>query len=368
MKQSRLVSVFLVGALGASVLVHGDVVERVIARVNGQIVTLSEFEARQMAAVQAARISEGEIEAFLRQNNARLLDEAMEELLLVDRAAALGLKLRPEYLDQVIEDIKKEQNIASEDEFLAQLKREGLTKEALRRNIERSVIVRQVRARDVDPKAQVTEADVRAEYEHRKASDFTRKATVHLMEIVVKGDGAAEASTALVARLQKGEDFETLARERSSSTSRAEGGDLGRVEPTDLNPALSAAIADLRPGEISAPVAVEGSFWILKVRERLADEVTAFDQVKERIQEELSRTRFEKIYGEYIADLKKNAVYTVYVREAPTQIGRRKTKPAPPTSSDDEITTSGSVGPERITVPSVPLKPTAAPTPTPGGR
>ena len=65
---------------------------------------------------------------------------------------------------------------------------------------------------------------------------------------------------------------------------------------------LSAAIAGLRPGEVSTPVAVDNSYWILKARERLADEVTAFDQVKERIQEELSRLRFEKVYGDYIAD------------------------------------------------------------------
>ena len=51
----------------ASVLVHGDVIERVIARVNSQIVTLSEFEARQMAAIQAARVPDSEVEAFLRQ-------------------------------------------------------------------------------------------------------------------------------------------------------------------------------------------------------------------------------------------------------------------------------------------------------------
>jgi parvulin-like peptidyl-prolyl isomerase len=366
MKRLRLGSIFFVGALGASVFVSGDVIERVIARVNGQIVTLSDFEARQMAAVQAARIPEGEIESFLRQNNARLLDEAMEELLLVDRAAALGMKLRPEYLDQVLDDIKKEQNIASEEEFLAQLKREGLTKEALRRNIERSVVVRQVRTRDVDPKAQVTEADVRNEYEARKATDYTRKATVHLMEIVVKGDGAEQAANALLARLKQGEDFETLAREQSTSGSRAAGGDLGRVEPADLNPALSAAIADLRPGEVSAPVVVDGAYWILKVRERMADEVTAFDQVKERIQEELSRTRFEKVYGDYIAELKKNAVYTVYVREAPTQIGRAKTRATPlPVSGDDELTTSGSAAPERITVPNTPIKPSPTPTPQP---
>lgn len=109
-------------------------------------------------------------------------------------------------------------------------------------------------------------------------------------------------------------------------------------------------------------MSVDGSFWILKVQERLADEVTAFDQVKDRIQEEMSRDRFEKVYGEYIADLKKNAVYTVFVREAPTTLGRQR-KPAPRAiSEDDEIITSGSARPERVAVPS------AQPTPTPDVR
>ena len=363
MKRLRLVSILLL-AVGATLAARGDVIERVIARVNGQIVTLSEFEARQLAAVQASRVPENEVEAFLRQNNARLLDEAMEELLLVDRASALGIKLRPEYLDQVIEDIKKEQNISSEEEFQLQLKREGLTKDALRRNIERSVIVRQVRSREVDPKAQVTEADVRAEYEKRKGADFTKKATVHLLEIVVKGERAEENANAIMERLKKGEDFSTVAREVSKSQSQTIGGDLGRVEPDDLNPALAKAIGELRAGEFSAPIAIEGSYWILKVQERLADEVTAFDQVKERIQEELSRERFEKVYGDYIADLKKNALYTVYVREAPTQLGRAKTRPKlPVVTGDDEFTTTGSAAPERIVVPSA--QPKATPTPTP---
>lgn len=363
MKLSWLRSAVLMGALGASAWVNGDVIERVIARVNGEIVTLSEFESRQLAAVQAARVPEGEVEAFLRENNARLLDEAMEELLLADRAATLGFKLRPEYLDQVIEDIKKEQNIATEEELLAQLKREGLTKDALRRNIERSVVVRQVRARDVDPKAQVSEADVRREYERRKTTDFTRKATVHLMEIVVKGEGSAEKAESLLARLKNGEDFETLAREHSTSASRATGGDLGRVEPQDLNPVLSAAIDALRPGELSAPVALDGSYWILKVRERMADEVTAFDQVKDRLQTEMSEARFEKVYADYIADLKKNAVYTVFVREVPTQIGRRKTKPAATGVVDDELTTTGPSGPVRTVVPGAAPNPTPTPEP-----
>ena len=76
-----------------------ELVERVIVRVNGDIVTQSEFEARQVASVQAARIGASEVERYLRENNARILQEAVDELLLVQRAAELGYKVPATYLD-----------------------------------------------------------------------------------------------------------------------------------------------------------------------------------------------------------------------------------------------------------------------------
>ena len=58
-----------------------------MAKVNGDIVTLCEFQPRQVAAVQGARITTNGIERFLRENNARILQEAIDDLLLVQRAA-----------------------------------------------------------------------------------------------------------------------------------------------------------------------------------------------------------------------------------------------------------------------------------------
>src|SRR5512140_2748850 len=96
-------SLLALAALAASL--QAEIVERVIARVNGDIVTQSEFEARQLAAVQAARLAPSEVEAYLRRNNQRILQEAVDDLLLVQRAAELGIKLRPEYIQDVIEGI-----------------------------------------------------------------------------------------------------------------------------------------------------------------------------------------------------------------------------------------------------------------------
>ena len=74
-----------------------EILDRVIVKVNGDIVTQSEFESRQIAAVQGARIGQDRIEAYLRDNNARILQDAIDELLLLQKADEVGIRVRPEY-------------------------------------------------------------------------------------------------------------------------------------------------------------------------------------------------------------------------------------------------------------------------------
>src|SRR6266545_7939670 len=111
MKPPRALPILSVALFAAAA--RGEVIERVIVKVNGDIVTQSEFEARQIAAVQQARIPAEQIEKYLRDNNAHILQEAIDDLLLVQRAADLGIKLRPEYIKEVLDGIKKENKIAS---------------------------------------------------------------------------------------------------------------------------------------------------------------------------------------------------------------------------------------------------------------
>src|ERR1700730_12854400 len=113
---------------------RGEIIERVIVKVNGDAVTQSEFEARQIAAVQQARVTPDQVEKYLRENNARILQEAIDDLLLVQHAGDLGIKLRPDspYVKEVLDGIKKENNIASDDDLQKQLQKEGMTLEELK--------------------------------------------------------------------------------------------------------------------------------------------------------------------------------------------------------------------------------------------
>ena len=302
MKRSRVLvrlSAGLLLGLGALVLSassRAEIIERVVAKVNGDIVTQSEFEARQLAAVQAARIPPDQVESYLRQNNQRILQEAVDDLLITQRASELGIKLRPEYVQDVIEGIKKENNIASDEDLRRQLRREGMSVDDLKRNIERSVLRRQVLSRELESKAVVTDADARAEYEKHK-DEFGKSASVHLQEIEVAD---VEQAQDVLRRARGGEDFEAMARALSTAASRASGGDLGQVSPGDMNPALARVVAALPAGGLSEPILTEKGFRIVRVVAKEEATVTPFEQVKDDLSKRLGQERMASAYEAYV--------------------------------------------------------------------
>jgi parvulin-like peptidyl-prolyl isomerase len=344
---------------------RAEVLERVIVKVNGAIVTQSEFENRQVAAVQSARVGPERIEAFLRDNNARILQEAIDELILVERAAEIGIKARKEYTDDVIDSIRKENNIADDEALTAQLRREGMTLPDLRRNIERSLLRREVLRREVEPKVALTDADVRAEYERRK-DEFTKPAQVRLLEILIPGDAPdprAEAQEVL-ARARAGEDFAELARTRSKAPSRAAGGDLGLLALRELSPSVREVAERLQPNEVAEPIAgADGSQRILKLLERSEAGVQSFDAVMAELRRQMSEKRFASVYEEYLKELRQKAIIDVRVREVPLQVSVPATSildpPAPDApaassaetpaaASDEEFVTSPQSAPEKV--------------------
>jgi parvulin-like peptidyl-prolyl isomerase len=373
---------FLAAALAAGLLAQAaaraEIVERLVARVNGDVVTLSEFEARQIAAVQQAQVPQGRIEQYLRENNQRILDEAIADLLILQRGAEIGIRLRPEYVQEVIEGIKKENNIADDAALAAALRREGMTVDDLKRNIERSIVRRQVLQRELEAKVAVPEAEARAEYERNK-EEYSRPERARLQEIVL-GAQDAERAREIVARARGGEDFAALARAHSTAPSRAAGGDLGWLARGELTPALEAVVFALPPGGVSEPVAYEGGVRILRVAEKEAGHVVPFEEAKAAITQRLTQQRYEGVYEAYVANLRKGAIVHTMVREVPLMVdvpkegsildSARPSAPGAPAAGaaagDDEFAITPQARPERVAPPELPAaSPAPAPSPTP---
>jgi len=348
---------------------RGEIVERIVAKVNGDIITQTEFEARQIAAVQMARVEANQIESFLRANNARLLQEAIDELLLAQRAADLNMRLRPDYIKEVIEGIKKENNLDSDEQLQEQLRREGMSLDDLKRNIERSILRRQVLSRELEPKLAVTDADARADYEARRA-EYVKPPAVRLQEILVPPAGGENRAREMVARARVGEDFAALARTYSASHTGAEGGDLGWLAKGEMNAQLEKVAFSLEPGQVSDPIRVGSSLLILKVLETRPGHTTPFEEVKEEIKKRLGRDRGDREYEAYVEGLRRNAIVNVMVREVPLEVtapgapagileglAGSPAAGAAPSESEEEITTTPQAAPERVAPPPLPGRP-----------
>lgn len=350
----------------------GEMIERVVVKVNGEILTMSEFAARQVSAVQAADIPPDQVEDYLRRNNARILEQAVEDLLIVQRAAEIGIELQPAYVNAIVSQIKEENGIDSDDQFERQLRQEGMTLADLRRSIAHSVLRREVLQAELRARTDVGDAEVIAAYERRKAEEFSEPASVTLQEIVVTEEAEARA---LAERVRDGDDFSELAKAYSRGPTAAAGGDLGTLNLSDLSPAIAEVLDDLEPGQISPPLRAGDEYRLLRLVLRTEARIKPFEAVKQQLRRQLENETWEAEYGKYIAKLRESAVIEQKVREVALDVDAGGLQIAPdtlggesgeaPVSEFEGLEASPGSGPERVAPPALPGEPEPTPTPEP---
>jgi peptidyl-prolyl cis-trans isomerase C len=149
-------------------------------------------------------------------------------------------------------------------------------------------------------KVQVTDAEAKAEYDKIKAEQAGQE--YHARHILVDNEDEAKK---LIAQIKAGAKFEDVAKKSSKDTGSAEnGGDLDWAKPTNYVPEFAAAMQKLKPGEMTdTPVKTQFGYHIIKLEDVRAAQFPAFDDVKEKIKENM---KGEKV-REYQDKLRKSA-------------------------------------------------------------
>ena len=175
-------------------------------------------------------------------------------------------------------------------------------------------------------KVQVTDAEAKAEYDKIKAEQGGQE--YHARHILVDNEDEAKK---LIAQIKAGGKFEDLAKKNSKDTGSAEnGGDLDWAKPSTYVPEFSAALQKLKPGEMTdTPVKTQFGYHIIKLDDGRAAQVPAFDDVKEKIKENM---KGEKV-REYQEKLRKSAKTDYKFQEdmPPAQRAQGARPPAAPT-------------------------------------
>jgi parvulin-like peptidyl-prolyl isomerase len=190
-------SALVLGLLvAADTVARGEIIEQIIVKVNGEILTKTELENRQITALRQTgqqidpKTDDAQLKRMLDQITPQLLVNTVDEMLLVQRGRELGYKMGDEQFNSVLDSIKKDNKIESDEQFQAALKAENMTLSDLRKNLERQMIVSRVQQNEVMSKIAVNDEEAKAYYDTHRA-EFTSPRTITLREILVNvpGDG-----------------------------------------------------------------------------------------------------------------------------------------------------------------------------------
>jgi peptidyl-prolyl cis-trans isomerase SurA len=318
--------VLLGGLAGAQQPGASMILERVLVRVNGEIFTQSDLTQRQTDAVrdreqQPRAVPDAELVKLLNDVTPDILVNSVDELLIVQHGRELGLKFSDEEFKRGLETLKKDNNLDDKG-LLEALKQEGLTMDELRRNFEHAWLRQMVQVREIFPRMRITEEEMRQHYAAHRGNFMTAE-TVTVREIAIlapAGVGAQDPMLgALVAatkgriedvrkRALAGEDFLALVKETSDGATKANGGLIGPINVSDLNPSVRAIVDALKPGDISEPIQGTRGYQLLKLESREAARQLPFDEVRDRIEVAIRNERLGGEMEKLLARLRVGAV------------------------------------------------------------
>ena len=304
-----------------------EIIEQVLVNVNGDILTKTDFEARQIGVLrqrpELANVTpeSPELRKAVAEVTPDLILDAVDELLLIQRGRELGLTLGDEQFKQIIENIKKSNNLEDDERFQAALTQEGMTMADLRRSLERQMLVSEVQNREVIGKIAVTEEESRTYYEANR-QQFTTPSEITLREILIEvpadargvnvaqDDAAKAAAEEIRTRLLGGEPFPRLAAEVSAAPSKANGGLIGPININELADSLQALINGMKVGDLTAVMRTPRGHQILKLESRTETKIRTFDDARSDIS---NRVGEQKLRGErlkYLERLRTQATIT----------------------------------------------------------
>jgi len=317
-------AVTLVAFVCLSLPIRAEIIEQVLVRVNGDILTKGEFEQRQVNALRARQDltnvspTSPELRQAIQQLTPGLILDAVDELLLTQRGRELGYAMGDEQFRTIVDNIKKQNNLEEESAFQAALKQEGMTLADLRRSLERQMLVSRVQQQEIIGRISISEEEARTYYDANRSA-FTTPASLMFREILVAvpttpqgvnvavDEAAREKVATLRERAVAGEPFARLAAEASDSGSKANGGLIGPISDDELAPSLKTIVEGLKEGEVSQPLRVARGYQLLRLESRTPGTVKTFEEARGEISDRIGQQKLDVERRRYLTRLREAA-------------------------------------------------------------
>jgi peptidyl-prolyl cis-trans isomerase SurA len=286
------------------------VIDRVVAVVNGDVIMMSELqEAIVLSRRDGRSVPDGaELERTM-------LNRLVDHRLQVQEAKRDKVEVTDDELRAAVDDMVK-RNGGDREKFEAQLQVQGVTWEALRREMREQLLAQRVRSRRVVRRSTVTESEV-DQYLTQNRDKFEAGLKYHAFHMAItveatSSPGAWEQAKqeieGITVALAGGADFAELARTRAKDST---GGDLGWLARGELDPAFERPLLALQKGQVTAPIRSGAAYHLLKLDDR--EELTAerLADARQQVRDLLLQKKAQERFDEWLEGLRRRALIAI---------------------------------------------------------
>lgn len=314
------------------------IIERIVARVNGEIITLSQIKetTEQLKADAAKNPDSLKAQTQFEEAKKNLLRDRIDEALLVQKAKDLGVNIDTQvikYLDQ----LREEFSLETIEDLQDMADKQGIPWEDFRERITRQYMTREVIWREVRSRIIISREEVRKYYVENKEK-YRRDEEANLLQIMIslkdrEGEEAEMIAQEVLKKIEEEEDFADLARKYSDHSTASAGGDTGWFKRGTMNAEFEKLAFELPVGETSGILRTEEDLRIVKVDGRHEAGIASFEEMESQITEFLYAKEMQPEVRAYLTRLRKESYIRIiqgYVdsgaapEDPPIQARRRK--------------------------------------------
>ena len=297
--------------------VGARLVERIVAVVNDDIITLSELNTALTpfaARVKSSGYTADKERKLLYTVREQVLNQLIDETLAKQEVKRANINVGEMEIDAMIERLK-ESRFYTDEEFRAALKQQGLTMADYRTRLKEEIMRSKLVNLEVKSKIIITQDDVKTYYDSH-ADAYAGEKKYHLRNIIMVVPALADSiekneihqkMETVVAKLKAGASFESLAREYSQSPIAKEGGNLGTFNAGSLSPQIQAALKNLKKGEYTPILDTDQGFQIFYVENILNDKVRTLEEASGEIREALYKEIVDREFEKWLQGLRKRS-------------------------------------------------------------
>ena len=316
-KANKIIGILLV-LVAATGLLGQDLVEAIVAVVNDDIITLSEYKQEYASRMRMLRAQlQGEELAkqqdFMKEN---LLESLITDLLLLQEARKLGLNVT-EQVRMTLENIKRENNLTSDEDLKRALAQQGITYEDFIKQMEQNMLKQNIIFSEVGRKIAIDDSEIVSYYKVHQ-EDFIEPIEYTLKMIYIAQEGKnpeeIESKKAQVGqKLEANEDFGQIASEFSEGPEKDSLGDLGSYKEGELQKDLELSVEGLEVGRVTPWLNIQGAWIRLKLVEKKERRLKDFQEVRKEIEGIIFEERQQEELEKYMVGIRNKSYIKILI-------------------------------------------------------